>query len=571
LNRERTLRCPDPANQAAIQAPWRRIQTRFRDVLSTANITMQFGPKPLFENISVKFGEGNRYGLIGANGCGKSTFMKILGGDLESSAGNVMLEPGIRLGKLRQDQFAYEDMRVLDVVMMGHTEMWAAAQERDAIYANPEATDEDYMKAAELEAKYAEYDGYTAEARAGELLLGVGIPTSQHQGPMSEIAPGWKLRVLLAQALFSNPDVLLLDEPTNNLDINTIRWLEHVLNERNSTMIIISHDRHFLNSVCTHMADMDYGTLKVYPGNYDDYMEASMQARERQVAANARAKERISELQDFVRRFSANKSKARQATSRAKQIEKIKVEDIKPSSRQNPFIRFEFEKKLHNLAVEVEGVTKTYDRKIINGLTMAIQAGERVAIIGENGAGKTTLLRSLLNTAVQTGVQRGVEVDRGTVKWAENANVGYMPQDTYEEFPEDRDVMDWMSQWTQAGDDETSLRGTLGRLLFSADDIKKSVKVLSGGEKGRMIWGKLMLGRHNVLALDEPTNHMDMESIESMQIALDKFQGTLIFVSHDREFVSGLATRVVEVRTDGTLNDYLGTYDEYLQSQGIDG
>ncbi|AQV94249.1 MULTISPECIES: ABC-F family ATPase [Cupriavidus] len=540
-------------------------------MLSTANITMQFGPKPLFENISVKFGEGNRYGLIGANGCGKSTFMKILGSDLEPSSGNVMLEPGIRLGKLRQDQFAYEDMRVLDVVMMGHTEMWGAAQERDAIYANPEATDEDYMKAAELEAKYAEYDGYTAESRAGELLLGVGIPTSQHQGNMSDVAPGWKLRVLLAQALFSNPDVLLLDEPTNNLDINTIRWLETVLNERNSTMIIISHDRHFLNSVCTHMADMDYGTLKVYPGNYDDYMEASMQARERQMAANARAKERITELQDFVRRFSANKSKARQATSRAKQIEKIKVEDIKPSSRQNPFIRFEFEKKLHNLAVEVENITKTYDRKIIDSLSLAIQAGERVAIIGENGAGKTTLLRSLLNGAVQTGVQRGVEVDRGTVKWAENANVGYMPQDTYEEFPADRDVMDWMSQWTQAGDDETSLRGTLGRLLFSADDIRKSVKVLSGGEKGRMIWGKLMLGRHNVLALDEPTNHMDMESIESMQIALDKFQGTLIFVSHDREFVSGLATRVIEVRTDGTLSDYLGTYDEYLQSQGIDG
>lgn len=304
-------------------------------MLSTANITMQFGPKPLFENISVKFGEGNRYGLIGANGCGKSTFMKILGSDLEPSAGNVMLEPGVRLGKLRQDQFAYEDMRVLDVVMMGHTEMWAAAQERDAIYANPEATDDDYMKAADLEAKYAEYDGYTAEARAGELLLGVGIPIDQHNGPMSSVAPGWKLRVLLAQALFSNPDVLLLDEPTNNLDINTIRWLESVLNERNSTMIIISHDRHFLNSVCTHMADMDYGTLKVYPGNYDDYMEASIQARERLQAANARAKERISDLQDFVRRFSANKSKARQATSRLKMIDKIKVEDIKPSSRQN--------------------------------------------------------------------------------------------------------------------------------------------------------------------------------------------------------------------------------------------
>jgi len=539
-------------------------------VLSTANITMQFGPKPLFENISVKFGEGNRYGLIGANGCGKSTFMKILGGDLESSGGNVMLEPGVRLGKLRQDQFAYEDMRVLDVVMMGHTEMWAAAQERDAIYANPDATDDDYMKAAELEAKYAEYDGYTAEARAGELLLGVGIPTDQHSGPMSNVAPGWKLRVLLAQALFSNPDVLLLDEPTNNLDINTIRWLESVLNERNSTMIIISHDRHFLNSVCTHMADMDYGTLKVYPGNYDDYMEASMQARERLQAANARAKERISDLQDFVRRFSANKSKARQATSRLKMIDKIKVEDIKPSSRQNPFVRFEFEKKLHNLAVETENARKTYERKIFDNLTMAVRAGERIAIIGENGAGKTTLLRSLLNHSVKTGVQRGIEIDGGTVKWAEHANVGYMPQDTYEEFPEDRDLMDWMGQWTQAGDDDQSLRGTMGRLLFSADDIKKNVKVLSGGEKGRMIWGKLMLGRHNVLALDEPTNHMDMESIESLQIALDKFEGTLIFVSHDRELISALATRIIEVRPNGTLTDYLGTYDEYLQSQGVE-
>ncbi len=302
-------------------------------MLSTANITMQFGPKPLFENISVKFGEGNRYGLIGANGCGKSTFMKILGGDLEPSAGTVMLDVNERLGKLRQDQFAYEEMRVLDVVMMGHTEMWAAMSERDAIYANPEATDDDYMKAADLEAKFAEYDGYTAEARAGELLLGVGVPIEQHQGPMSNVAPGWKLRVLLAQALFSNPDILLLDEPTNNLDINTIRWLEDVLNQRNSTMIIISHDRHFLNQVCTHMADMDYGTLKVYPGNYDDYMLASSQARAQQLANNAKAKDKVAELQDFVRRFSANKSKARQATSRAKQIEKIKVEDVKPSSR----------------------------------------------------------------------------------------------------------------------------------------------------------------------------------------------------------------------------------------------
>jgi len=531
-------------------------------LLSTANITMQFGARPLFENISVKFGDGNRYGLIGANGCGKSTFMRILGNDLEASAGNISLDVNERLGKLRQDQFAFEEMRVLDVVMMGHIEMWAAMNERDAIYANPEATDDDYMKAAELEAKFAEYDGYTAEARAGELLSGVGIPTEQHQGLMSAIAPGWKLRVLLAQALFSNPDILLLDEPTNNLDINTIRWLEDVLNERDSTMIIISHDRHFLNQVCTHMADMDYGTLKIYPGNYDDYMLASAQARTQQLAANAKAKEKIAELQDFVRRFSANKSKARQATSRARQIDKIKVEDVKPSSRQNPFIRFEGEKKLHRLAVEVQGLSKAYDHALFKNFSISVEAGEKIAIIGENGAGKTTLLRCL------GGEICGLIADKGTVKWAENANVGYMPQDPTEEFAQDKSLTDWMGYWTQEGDDDQAVRSILGRLLFSGDEVKKSVKVLSGGEKGRMMYGKLMLGRHNVLLMDEPTNHMDMESIESLNIALEKYAGTLIFVSHDREFVSSLATRILEIR-DGEIIDFKGSYDDYLASQGI--
>jgi len=530
-------------------------------VLSTANITMQFGPKPLFENISVRFGEGNRYGLIGANGCGKSTFMKILGGDLEPSGGSVALDQNERLGKLSQDQFAYEDMRVLDVVLMGHTEMWAVMSERDAIYANPEATDDDYMKAAELEAKFAEYDGYTAEARAGELLLGVGVPLEQHQGPMSNVAPGWKLRVLLAQALFSNPDILLLDEPTNNLDIHTIRWLEDMLNQRDSTMIIISHDRHFLNQVCTHMADMDYGTLKVYPGNYDDYMLASSQARAQLLAANVKAKEKVAELQDFVRRFSANKSKARQATSRARQIEKIKLEDIKPSSRANPYIRFEGEKKLHRLAVEAQGLTKTWDRPIFRDLNLSVEAGEKIAIIGANGAGKTTLLRALHGND-------GLQLERGGVKWAENAHVGYMPQDPSEAFDSDLVLTDWMGRWTREGDDDQAVRSILGRLLFSGDDVKKPVRVLSGGEKGRMMFGKLMLGRYNVLLMDEPTNHMDMESIESLNIALEKYAGTLIFVSHDREFVSSLASRILEVK-DGQVIDFHGTYEEYLTSQGI--
>jgi ATPase subunit of ABC transporter with duplicated ATPase domains len=525
---------------------------------------MQFGHKPLFENITVKFGGGNRYGLIGANGCGKSTFMKILGGELEPSSGHVMLEPNIRLGKLRQDQFAFEEMRVLDVVMMGHAEMSSVAQERDLIYANPDATEDDYMHAAELEAKFAEYDGYTAEARAGELLLGVGVSIDLHQGLMSAVSPGWKLRVLLAQALFSDPDVLLLDEPTNNLDIHTIHWLEDILNERNSTMIIISHDRHFLNSVCTHMADMDFGTLRVYPGNYDDYMLASAQARSQQMSDNAKAKDKIAELQDFVRRFSANKSKARQATSRQRQLEKIEVADIKPSSRQNPFIRFELEKVLHNIAVECTGITKTFDRTIFKSLNITVQPGEKIAIIGQNGAGKTTLLNTLLSSRFD-----GQDPDQGAVKWAEHANVGVMPQDTNLCFPVDKNLSDWMGDWSKAGDDDQVIRSTLGRLLFSGPEITKSVKVISGGEKGRMIWGKLMLGKHNVLALDEPTNHMDMESIESMQIALEKYAGTLIFVSHDREFVSGLATRILEVGIDGKVVDFSGTYEEYLTTKGM--
>jgi ATPase subunit of ABC transporter with duplicated ATPase domains len=528
-------------------------------MLSTANITMQFGAKPLFENVSVKFGDGNRYGLIGANGCGKSTFMKILGRDLEQSSGEVMLDRGERLGKLRQDQFAYEDTRVLDVVMMGHDDMWEAMQERDAIYANPDASEEDYMRAADLEAVFAEYDGYTAEARAGELLFGVGIAQELHQGPMSAVAPGFKLRVLLAQALFSNPDILLLDEPTNNLDINTIRWLEDILNARNSTMVIISHDRHFLNGVCTHMADLDYGKITVYPGNYNDYMLASTQAREQQASDNAKAKEKVAELRAFVARFSANASKARQATSRARQIDKIKIEDFKPSSRQYPFIRFEYDErdKLHRVAVEVQKVAKGFDRMLFSNVNFRVDAGEKIAIIGPNGIGKSTLLRCLAGDLTP---------DTGTIKWTDKARIGYYAQDHAADFAEDKVMMDWMTYWRGPGDDDQVVRGTLGRLLFSGDDVKKKVKVLSGGEQGRMLFGKLMLQQPNVLLMDEPTNHMDMESIESLNTALDLFKGTLIFVSHDREFVSSLATRIIELSAKG-VTDYHGTYEEYLASQ----
>ncbi|WP_241624856.1 ABC-F family ATPase [Rosenbergiella epipactidis] len=529
-------------------------------MLVTNNVTMQFGSKPLFENISVKFGGGNRYGLIGANGSGKSTFMKILGRDLQPTAGNVAQDTNERIGKLRQDQFAFEAFSVLDTVIMGHDELWQIKQERDRIYALPEMSEEEGYKVADLEVLYGEMDGYSAEARAGELLLGVGIEVDLHYGPMSEVAPGWKLRVLLAQALFSNPDILLLDEPTNNLDIDTIRWLEQTLNERDSTMVIISHDRHFLNMVCTHMADLDYGEIRVYPGNYDEYMTAATQSRERLLSDNAKKKAQIAELQSFVSRFSANASKSRQATSRAKQIDKIKLDEVKASSRQNPFIRFEQDKKLFRNALEVEALTKGFDNgPLFSKLSLLLEVGEKLAIIGANGIGKTTLLKTLVGD---------ITPESGSVKWSENASIGYYAQDHEYEFANDLTVFDWMSQWMQAGDDEQSVRSVLGRLLFSQDDIKKPAKVLSGGEKGRMLFGKLMMQKPNILIMDEPTNHLDMESIESLNMALEMFEGTLIFVSHDREFVSSLATRVLEIKP-GKVSDFTGNYEDYLNSQGI--
>ncbi len=522
---------------------------------------MQFGAKPLFENISVKFGGGNRYGLIGANGSGKSTLMKILSGELEQSSGTVSVAVNERVGQLRQDQFAYEDYSVLDTVIMGHSRLWKIKAERDRIYSLSEMTEDDGMKVAELETEFAELDGYTAESSASELLLALEIPLAQHEGPMSAVAPGWKLRVLLAQALFSNPDILLLDEPTNNLDINTIRWLEEILNQRNSTMIIISHDRHFLNSVCTHMADLDYGGLRIYPGNYDEYMTAATQVRERQHNENAKKKAQIADLQSFVSRFSANASKAKQATSRARKIEKIKLEDIKPSSRVSPYIRFEQEKKLYRQSLNIEGLCKSFgEESVLTDFDLMVEAGERVAIIGPNGIGKTTLLRTLVGE---------LEKDKGRLKWAENANIGYFAQDHTDDFLEDMTLFDWMSQWKNKGDDEQAIRGILGRLLFSQDEINKSVKVISGGEQGRMLFGKLMLQKPNVLIMDEPTNHLDMESIESLNTALENYSGTLIFVSHDREFVSSLATHVVEMTPQGVV-DFGGDYEDYLRGQGVE-
>jgi len=526
-------------------------------VITAANVTMQFGAKPLFENISVKFGDGNRYGLIGANGCGKSTLMNILSGALEPTSGNVSITPNERVGKLNQDQFAFEEYSVIDTVIMGHVELWEVKQERERLYALPEMTEEEGMRVADLEVKFAELDGYSAESRAGDFLSGAGIEEALHFGLMSEVAPGWKLRVLLAQALFSEPDILLLDEPTNNLDINAIRWLEGVLKEQKSTMVLISHDRHFLNEVCTHMADIDYGELRLYSGNYDDFMIASTAARELLQNENAKKKTQIAELQQFVSRFSANASKAKQATSRAKQIEKIELADIKRSSRISPYVRFGGGKKLHRQALTLEGVGHEFDEgPLFENLDLLLEAGSRVAVIGENGAGKTTLLRNLVGE---------LEPSMGVVKWSENATLGYCPQDSTTEFDNDLTLFEWMSQWREPRHNEQIVRATLGQMLFSSDDFNKKVKVCSGGEKNRLLFGKLMMSEANVLLMDEPTNHLDMESIEALNLALDNYEGTLIFVSHDREFVSSLANKVIDIRT-GNVIVFDGGYEEFLNS-----
>jgi ATPase subunit of ABC transporter with duplicated ATPase domains len=529
-------------------------------MISVANLTVQFGEKPLFENVSVKFGNGHRYGLIGANGSGKTTLLKVLGGELEPTHGNVSVEAHARVGRLRQDQFAFEEFSAIHTVIMGHERLWQLHQERERLYSQAALSEAEGLHAAEVESEFATLGGYSAEASAGELLLAVGIPESLHHGPMSAVAPGWKLRVLLAQALFADPDVMLLDEPTNNLDIHTIRWLEGVLNERKCTMIIISHDRHFLNTVCTHMADLDYGELRVFPGNYDEYMTAATQARERLLADNAKKKAQIADLQAFVSRFSANASKSRQATSRKRQIEKIELEEVKPSSRMSPYIRFEQDKKLYRLAFGVEKLTKSYgERRVFRDVSLKIEAGQRVAVVGTNGIGKTTLLRSIMGE---------LPVEHGAVKWAENADPAYMPQDNAAAFEEPVTVFDWMRARGLPRDDDQAIRATLGRLLFSRDEMQKTVDKLSGGERGRMLFGEIMLKRPNIIVMDEPTNHLDMESIESLNLALENYPGTVIFVSHDREFVSSVATRIIELTATGII-DFTGTYDDYLKSRGI--
>ena len=530
-------------------------------MISTNNISKQFGSSPLFEGINITFTPGNKYGLIGANGSGKSTFMKILSGEVESSTGSIKIDSNKRVATLKQNQFAYEEIQIIDCVIMGHKKLWNMKIERERIYSLKEMSEAESIKVADLEIAFSDFGGYTAEVDAGKLLLGLGISIELHEKKMSELAPGLKLRVLLAQALFGNPDILLLDEPTNNLDLSTISWLENVLKKSKSTMIIISHDRQFLNNICSHIADLDYGEIRLYPGNYDDFMLASTQARQRLLDDNKKKKAKIDELKSFVRRFSANASKAKQATSRANQIDKIKLDDIAKSSRVYPFIRFEQNKKIYSDVLEVKSLTKKYDDLVVlNKLNFSIDVGERVAILGQNGIGKTTLINCLVDESNR---------DSGIVKWSLNSNIGYFAQDADENIDSELSLMDWLSQWIEDIDSEQKIRSVLGRLLFSKDAIHKPINILSGGEKRRMLFGKIILQKPNILIMDEPTNHLDMESIEALNSALSQYEGTLIFSSHDREFISSLATRIFELKSD-KLYDHTSIADNFLNTLRID-
>ena len=526
-------------------------------MISANNITLRVGKKALFEDVNIKFTEGNCYGLIGANGAGKSTFLKILSGQLEPTNGDVVITPGQRLSFLQQDHFKYDAYTVLDTVIMGNQRLYEIMKEKDAIYAKADFTDEDGIRASELEGEFAEMNGWEAESDAATLLNGLGIDTEFHYSQMADLTGSQKVKVLLAQALFGNPDILLLDEPTNHLDLPAIEWLEEFLINFDNTVIVVSHDRYFLNKVCTHTADIDYGKIQLYAGNYDFWFESSQLLIKQMKEANKKKEEKIKELQEFISRFSANASKSKQATSRKRALEKIQLDDMRPSSRKYPYIDFRPNREIGNEVLMVENLSKTIDGvKVLDNISFTLGHDDKVAFVGANEQAITTLFRILVGE---------LEPDEGNYKWGVTTSQAYFPKDNTAEFDNDLTITDWLTQYSEIKD-ATYVRGFLGRMLFPGEDGIKRVRVLSGGEKVRCLLSKMMISGANILILDEPTNHLDMESITALNNGLIKFPGVILFTSHDHQFVQTTANRIMEILPNGTMIDKITTYDEYLAS-----
>lgn len=528
-------------------------------MISANNVTLRFGKKALFEDVNIKFTEGNCYGLIGANGAGKSTFLKILSGEIETTKGDVTMNAGERLSVLQQDHFKYNDYSVLDTVIMGNKRLYDVMKEKEEIYAKPDFSDEDGARVADLEAEFAEMNGWEAESDAATMLNGLGIDTEYHYKQMSELEDTLKVKVLLAQALFGNPDVLLLDEPTNHLDLDAIAWLEEFLINFDNTVIVVSHDRYFLNKVCTHIADIDYGKIQLYAGNYDFWYESSQLMIKQMKEANKKKEEKIKELQDFIQRFSANASKSKQATSRKRALEKIQLDEMRPSSRKYPYIDFRPNREIGNEVLTVENLSKTVDGvKLLDDISFTIGREDKVAFVGPNTIATTMLFKILAGEE---------EPDEGTYKWGVTTSQGYFPKDNTKEFDNDLTIVDWLTQFSEEKD-PTYVRGFLGRMLFAGDDGVKKVKVLSGGEKVRCLLSKMMIMGSNVLLLDEPTNHLDMESITALNNGLIKFPGVILFSSQDHQFIQTTANRIMELTATGLI-DKMTTYDEYLESDEL--
>ncbi|MCY7029115.1 ATP-binding cassette domain-containing protein [Streptococcus sanguinis] len=530
-------------------------------MLTVSDVSLRFSDRKLFDEVNIKFTEGNTYGLIGANGAGKSTFLKILAGDIEPTTGHISLGPNERLSVLRQNHFDYEEERAIDVVIMGNEHLYNIMKEKDAIYMKHDFSDEDGVRAAELEGEFAELGGWEAESEASQLLQNLNIPEDLHYQNMSELSNGDKVKVLLAKALFGKPDVLLLDEPTNGLDIQSITWLEDFLIDFDNTVIVVSHDRHFLNKVCTHMADLDFGKIKLYVGNYDFWKESSELAAKLLADRNAKAEEKIKQLQEFVARFSANASKSKQATSRKKMLDKIELEEIVPSSRKYPFISFKAEREIGNDLLTVENLSVKIDGEtILDNINFILRPGDKTALIGQNDIQTTALIRALMGD---------IEYE-GTVKWGVTTSQSYLPKDNSRDFASGESILDWLRQFaSKEEDDNTFLRGFLGRMLFSGDEVNKSVNVLSGGEKVRVMLSKLMLLKSNVLVLDDPTNHLDLESISSLNDGLKNFKESIIFASHDHEFIQTLANHIIVLSKNGVIDRIDETYDEFLENQKV--